>query len=64
MPDLALKAAQKNSELFYELKLAQSHLEQARNDYELGVITRAEYISITEECIRVIRTCSQSYKKS
>lgn len=64
MPDLALKAVQKNSELFDELKLAQSQLEQARNDYELGSITRAQYILTTEECIKVIRTCSQSYKKS
>ncbi len=58
MASLALEVALKNSEKYDELKKAQLRLEQARNDYELGIISRADYISATEDCIQTIRTCS------
>jgi outer membrane protein TolC len=58
MASLALEAALKHSEQYDELKKAQVRLEQARNDYELGVISRADYISATEGCINTIRSCS------
>lgn len=63
MATLALEVALKNSEQYAELKQAQQRLEQARNDYELGSITRADYIAATEECIHTIRTCSPSARK-
>lgn len=58
MTPLALEVALKHSEQYEELKKAQARLEQSRNDYELGLISRAEYISATEDCIYTIRTCS------
>jgi len=63
MNTLALKQAQKNYDSFDELKLAQKRLELARTDYDLGIISRGEYISATEECIEIIHSRSNSYKK-
>ncbi|MEH6449824.1 MAG: hypothetical protein V7765_14195 [Oleispira sp.] len=58
---LALEVAFNHSDQYAELKKAQSSLEEARCHYELGEITRAEYISATEKCIHTIRTCSPPY---
>jgi hypothetical protein len=55
MSELALKNLQDNLELFDQLKQAQAQLEQARNDYESGEISRTDYIRQTEDCIRIIR---------
>jgi outer membrane protein TolC len=61
MTSLALKIALKNSQQYAELKDAQARLEQARNDYEFGNISRTDYIRATEECIATIRDCSPPY---
>ena len=63
MTSLALEVALKHRDQYDELKKAQQHLEQARNDYEMGVISRADYISATEACINTIRTCSPSPRR-
>lgn len=60
MTDLALSVIAKNIEIFDQLKVAQLRLEKARFNYELGNITRREYITMTEECIKVIRNRSNS----
>ncbi|NRA25539.1 MAG: hypothetical protein HRU08_13930 [Oleispira sp.] len=64
MTSLALKIALKNSQLYTEHKDAQARLEQARNEYEFGTISRSEYIEATEECITTIRACSPPYSLS
>lgn len=55
MSELALKNLEDNLELYDQLKQAQAQLEQARLDYESGIISRTDYIQKTEDCIRVIR---------
>ncbi len=63
MSSKALELVQRNYDSFNQLKLAQQRLEQARSEYDLGMITRAEYITATEQCIEIIRVRSNSYKK-
>ncbi len=63
MTSLALKVAQQNSQKYAQQKDAQAKLEQARNDYELGTISRQDYIAATEQCIKTIRDCSAPYSQ-
>lgn len=62
MTALALEVAINHSEQYEEQKKAQQRLVQARNDYELGRIAQADYITATEDCIRTIRICSPGFR--
>ena len=63
MSSPAYKRALFNSRSYTELKDAESRLWQARRDFDNSYIEREEYILVTEECIKTIRSCSKPYSR-